>query len=426
MLRLLIWLIVCLLLCVAFRRSPTRLIAIAVGFRLAFPSVAGSVILGPNPPVHPATVFLAAATLVLLLRDGQSMLSEIGRSFGLHLLLAFLAAQALLVTGFLAPDSLSALVNTYISGLTLFFLVRAYTFGTPDATRKIMRFLVTVAAAEAIFAIVQVSTGSAILFVGERASFYWERGGPLVRAVGTLDSPIDLAMLCVIAIPMTVVFRNSLTRFAMPLLLLGGALASQSRVGTIMGAIALLYPILRARTTGGKKFLALIALPLAAWCIALLNRPLVDGFLYRLATDTNSGIARGRSLDVFLGEVWGREWHGGGFRSSYEIRSLGLSEASLENGFFMYAWDFGLLFAALLVASLAGVLMVGAARGAVRGTVVAGVIAMVMAASFSGIATQSAASWLLFLAVGLAAPHAAPAPRATVSMSAQRRANART
>lgn len=391
------WIALCLLVSFPLARRPSVLVITILAVWIAIPSVGGVDVLGS--PVHPAAWLTFAATLVVIARDGKLVLEVIARNPLIFTILAVVNVFSILLTQFGpgAGATFSYLV-TYGAGSLLFLLVRVGWIMNPQSSRNIALGVVWLSVISSGLALIQFWTGDVIFWGVSRLQFYWfnpER----FRPVGTLDSPLDLALLLVIALPLCAQIHRAFWRFAAAAAIIGGILATQSRSAVIFALLGAAYLVLKSDMRTGARIMSITTTIAAGIFILLVPNPLTVAVQNRFEASAESSQARSKALDIFVQAL---SQAGGGFGSSSWFRDMGLTATSLENGYLMFAFDFGVPLTLLLVLFLGGCAVAGWKRGNSAGTVTSAIFAAVFVAGYSGIGTRSAAAVLLFTAVALA------------------------
>lgn len=403
---LLIWIVASFVLCLVLAKRPHLVVLFAIATWIAVPSVGGVVFVGTTLTFHPGTWVLIIATLVLATRKGFPLMVGINRSLGTILVLVGFLVFAVVVTTFERSGyATTAFLNTFLSAVLAFALIRGVIATEPDAARKITIGVIVIAAAESVLSIAQFVTGDVLNFATQRAEFYWFRGDvSLVRTMGTLDSPLDLAMLLAVAIPLCAQIKRVPLRLVVSVLLATGAVLSQSRTGAVLAAAGLIYLVVRSGMKPGQRMLSAVVMGGVLGYFLYVPNQIAAGLWDRFEGSTLSTEAREQANAVFFESIWGHSLAGGGFTSNGAFKAEGVLQTSLENGFLMLAWDFGVPMFIVLAVTIIVAMYRGATGKALRGTVAASIVATVSAAGYSGIATQSAALVILFTVIALAAP----------------------
>lgn len=230
------------------------------------------------------------------------------------------------------------------------------------------------------------------------------------RALGTLDHPLALAGLLLVATALLgSVRRNTLVVGAAALFLVTIVL-TQSRSALALAVVAFLVVLLRRRLPFVAN-LGLALVSVATLAVVLVTNPeIASGLTLKLDDDNGSANARVVGLGAFLPIALTDPLVGAGEGSSFEVaRTLGLG-TSFENPVIMTALDWG------LVASLAFVLaqslvLVGVVRhrgDRVPGAALAAVVVSVYVLTYSSYALASGLGMFVWLLLGLAAPASGP------------------
>lgn len=393
---LLIWTVACVVVVCLFRGKPSTLAVISLLLYIGVPSVARSLLVGSGVSLHPSAIFVTIALAGIGLTRLKGVFDAILSHWSRVLLLIALAVHASLLT-VLGTGSTGQLVNSLLGPIFLLVIALVAIREEGRAAGLLMlKSLVLIAVAEACLGLIQVSVGRPLIYESQYARFYWFNPERFHRALGTLDSALDLAMLLVITVPLTKLVQHRLLRTAIVIILLGGVLATQSRLGTLLATVGAVYVAL---SDGSAKVRLAMVMGLLGSSVALLASPFGQGFITRVQNAQGSTARRSEALAYITENIFDRTLIGEGFNSSYALRSGSTLGSSLENGFAMYAFDFGWLPAAALLVFFLSIMVVDALRK--NWVHVIGMFAAItMVAGFSSIMTQSASGMLLMFIAG--------------------------
>lgn len=399
-----VWLGGFVVLALVLHRQPVALIAVALGLRVAIPSVAAVVMSGATTDgqLQPASYFLGIAFLITLATRPQMYVAEFGRRFWFWFVLFFAFAAAAIVSVFQGPPvSNLVLLDTLGFGIILCLMTRATIGESPAVGRRIALAVIWIAAAESVLGIMQWITGSTLVWVQYMSRYYWW-SPTATRVSGSVGAWLDLALLLAVAIPLTAVIRNLLLRLGTIALLLIALILSQSRAALVVAVICIIVQLFMSHMNVGARLFSIVAVAVGAWLITTSD--IVTGLVSRFSGQEISAEARTLALDFALNNIWSRPWYGSGFGSNGLTRDLGLI-SSFENGYLMYAWDIGVPFTLLLIGALFSPLLFGLVRGTVvTGTWLSLAAAVVLVGLYSGIQTPGPGSWIFLITVGLCVP----------------------
>lgn len=385
-----------------FRHRIVVLIGIALSLRVFIPSVAAVAVTGVSNEgqIQPASYFLMITFIVSLGTCGAAMAQEVKRHRWLYLIFASVFFSSLVVTGSLRPPvSTAVLIDTLGCGILLCLLVRtAITKDEKNGTRIAHVFL-ALAASQGAIAILQRATQSTIFWTDYMSSYYW--WSPTVtRATGTVGAWLDLAALLAIAIPLAATIRRVWLRLVVVALLVVGIVLAQGRTSLFVAAVCIVVLVFTSKMKMGARLLSVATVGAGTW--ALVSSEIFAEITERFQSDDLSTVARTQAADYALSHLLEQPWYGSGFQSSGLTRAFGLL-SSFENGYLMYFWDVGIPLSIALFLAMASPLFVSARRRLVAGSGTCLAAAMFLIASFSGFQTPGPMSWMVFLAVGLAA-----------------------
>jgi hypothetical protein len=287
----------------------------------------------------------------------------------------------------------SAFVNTIVSPISLFWLAaRIEAERRSSAFIRLRRCVLAVAGLELLLGVAQMLTREPIVWATERLSYWWYDPDDFTRAFGTLDSPLDMALLFVVAAALGATLRSTAGQ-AVCLFAGGlGVALTQSRAGLIcMGVMGIGMLLWNRRLSGRVGMLV----SLVALVVVLVWTGVAAGVMDRIENDGNSTARRMDAYSFLLSNAGEHLLMGGGFGSSFALRAEGLFRSSLENGFAMFAFDFGLVLgvAYLFMTVAVPFIRAGNCEPAVF---VGSLLAIVFCLGYSSFMTQGAAGTLLW------------------------------
>lgn len=260
------------------------------------------------------------------------------------------------------------------------------------------------AVVNSLVAFQQQVTGT-VWLIEDTYSFYWWWRGALPRPLGLMDSPVQLGMLLSVATAMLFYVRRTSLALLLALVFFGAALVAASRTSLVIQGAIFVVIVLGSRTRLDVKVLAVIAVGGALGY--LLRSAVADLALQRFSEEAGSGDLRRQAFDYFLGEVPELLLVGRGAASASGLRGAEL-RSSLENGWLIWIYEYGLVAVLLAVAVLGGLVVSGWARGGRRwaGPLLA-LVGVVQAAAFSSTGSSTACVAFLIVAVFVASFQAA-------------------
>ena len=418
LLRLVVWLVFCLVFVTTQSSRPTFVLASVVVLRLVLPSTSGSLLIGDwegNGALHPATVLLGAYCLFGMRGGSQAIAAEVGHRRGWYAGLAIVAfllvVEAVVGSG---PTSLLGLTNAVLAPILLCVAARVQERVSPGSLRRLALVFVGTMVVVAVLVVLQSVSHS---------DLPWGTG-PVTgqfRPRGTFDSALDLGFAASIAIPLTAFVRPVPARLVTAMLLLSAVVLSASRVPTVVAVVGFAWILVRTTRSFAAIVTAMVSCGAAV--LVVTRTTVLDGLVERLTGDDgSSSSARGAAAQYVLDHVWDHTLVGGGWGAAWALKGTVL-RTSLENSYAILAFDLGLVpVVALVVLQLVPALR-SRAPVAARIAVVAGIT---LGFCYSGFATMSAASTVLWLALALCTPaagvaRAAPDVRGVVDLAAAAR-----
>lgn len=398
LLRLAIWVVFCLVVVATQQTRPVVVLSAVVALRLLVPSTAGGLLLGNwegNAALHPATVLLVVYCVFGLRGQWSSVVAEVaprrGWYTGLVVVAFLLVVQAVVGSG---PASLLGLTNAVLAPMLLCFVARTSEQAVPGTLRRLAVAFLGVMLVVAAVVIVQVVLRSDLpwgLVSGQGTS-----GIAQFRPRGTLDSPLDLAFAAAVAIPLTSFIHRAPLRLVVALMLLSTVVLTASRAPTAVAVVGTVWVI--ARSTRSFAAVLTIVISGGAAVFMVLRTSLLSGLVERVTGDDgSSSSARGAAAQYIVEHIWDHTLIGGGWGAAWQLKGEVL-RTSLENSFAILAFDLGLVPVVVFVLVLLRPALDGSAPVGARLAVAAG---LALGFCYSGFATMSAASTVLWLALAL-------------------------
>ncbi|GAA4109679.1 hypothetical protein GCM10022215_04210 [Nocardioides fonticola] len=410
------WAAVSVIISALLLNRPQRLVMLVILLWAIVPGVAGHQLTGmvigtatPIPPVHPVTVLAAVALLLQVVFRGPTALSALSTKRGPIAAITLVVASAVGQTVYLgSPNGTALMLDQLAGGLFLYLLIVIASSTAPRLLLQAARLWVVLAASEGVLGLLVKSGALTQPFESDFQKTVWYSLGT-GRQSGTFDHPLALALFCAMAVPLLVFIRSSVIQLALLAGITSGVVVSQSRTGLLLLVLGVLYLAIASSQSIGRKFV--IAVGTLAGGVYVAGTSLFAETQGRFVQDSGSAAARGLARAAF-----GRHWEsffvfGDGSGSSYRFAAGERLPSSLENGWLMYAVDYGLLTTLLLFLALIGPALVSGKRNAPF--TISLLIGAFSVASYSSIATDTIAGPALFVAAALAAL----APRSSLGES---------
>ncbi len=415
--RLVLWVGACLVVALLLRRRPTVTICIAFALWTIVPGVATGEFTGRvsgSLSLHVGSWLILTAFLAALITDPVPMAEALTRRFPSFLAVLVVLAAAVLETkaGSAGHGVVLALDELAVPFLGYWVLLPAIA-ARPSDVFLLRNTVVALAAAEAVFAIVQYLTKGPLLYGADYATRYWYKPG-WTRWMGTTDHPLVLSMLIVAAIPLLTGLSRRWLQPPLLVVLLIAVVITQSRSGAVAAGLAAIFVVLASRTSGVRK-IAVISV-MAAAGILIATSSLSTGIVDRINNDTGSALARGSAWTYFADNWPGYLWSGGGITSNYQVAAEGGLDTSFESAFLMYAVDLGIVLAVTYFAAQLFMIL-RAAGPRLPGSRMAALLLLVLCQTFNSLEVTSLVGPLVWIAIALATqpdPSAEPGPATTV------------
>ena len=387
-------------------QRPWIPLALALTLVVLVPEAASTTVGGG---INPGNASLAAVAVVQVAARGRCYLDDLLASFPLTAaLLVWLACTIATAAAADGSAHLGFIVNGLVVPVSTFFLVRHAVDDDPLAGRRLCLWLVALVALECVIALAAWTGTVQQPWADELASRYGWWHQDFGRALGTLDSPLDLGTVVVIGTSLLAAVRRTWLSVTLAALFVTTTVAAQSRTALLVCLLALLAIAIERRVP--VVTLVGLALGLGAGCaaVAALLPGVADGLLSKFRDDGGSGQSRLLGLTEGVPAAFDHPVLGGGSGAAADVaRSLGLW-TSFENPFLILTLEWGLLGTLCQFGAMTAVLLLrGDGVPLVPGGRLAGTAALVTILSYSSIAFPSGSAILLWVALGLAVPASA-------------------
>lgn len=393
----LVWLLFSTIVVVLTQRRTSTLVIITVITYLSVPSVARGIFVGSSVPLHPGTILVVLGLFFVLITRTPSVGRAVAPIGTRVFFLLLLATHAAIVT-IAGTGVVGLLINIIVAPICLLILVQvAFQEEGRAAGSRIGRALLLMAVCQAVLAAVQVTLKRTVFYEDDFARFHWFSAERFSRGLGTLDSALDLSFLLVISIPLCLLLRNASLRLIAASVLTVGVFTTQSRMGVALSILALAFVIVKGQSVKAR-IVAGTGMTVALGFI--LSSSFGQNFLSRAQNASGSTSRRMEAFEFIVENVSNNALLGKGLNSSYGIRQSSILGSSLENGWAMYAYDFGWVAAGLYFVLLVSVVITGLCNRVWTMSLIA-VLALIMVSGYSSIMTQGASSVLTFLIAGL-------------------------
>lgn len=397
------WAVLCLVLALWLHRRPFALVLLAGAVWVLVPGIAAHHLtaLGGMPPLHPAAVLVLVAAPVLLVTRPRWTGRPLADRPEWAVLLVTLSALAVVigVAAGAGTDSTVAVVNQMVAPALLFLLLGAALLERPERAETVRTAVVVVATLESLLSLAQLAAGRSLVYESDFADLAIVRQGSQ-RWMGTFDHPLVLSLFLVVALLLLAGVRSTGVLAVVAPVLLGGMLASQSRVGLAFAAIAVCYLLVRGRAPLAARVSALVLLVTTSGVALWLGA--ADAFLERLRDDQGSSTARGLALQYFLDHAGEFVWFGRGLNSSFSVSEAAGLDTSFESAVLMYSVDLGMLVAFVYFGLMVWVALRPARRAAVIGVAPAAAAVVVIPQTFSALSGTTAAPFVVWFVLALA------------------------
>tara|TARA_R100000365_G_C2747378_1_gene77247 strand:- start:4974 stop:6302 length:1329 start_codon:yes stop_codon:yes gene_type:complete len=341
-----------------FKRTPGLAIYGFIATIVLFPGIArGSV----TPFLHPS-LFILIGLLIAQLGNKRAPRSQASITTRLLLSIATLISAYALIESFFGIQAVGWWVTTTLSYVLLpplaYLVLREAQSRGQVTTRGISILIALLVLFESALGMLQTALGEPVVWEMLFSSQWWWQF-PLTRAIGTMGHWIPYALFISAALPLLIYSRSKFLILSVVPVAMIAILLSQSRAGIILGVLGALFAVLGViATTGFRRSLPTV---LAIAIIAALAIPYlgsVEAISRFGAAGEASDLLRTTGLQWFIENSPTIAVYGdAGFT---DPRGNGALTSSLENGFLMFAVNWGVVPAvALFVLHLCGIVRTG-------------------------------------------------------------------
>ena len=384
------------------RRRTDRALVFVVALAVLIPSVARPPLMGPLALFAPQTLFLVIYVCIRAFVAKRGPRQRTSRMATLVAGVTSLLLTAAVISTLLGPGPryLPGIVDSLLAPLILFVLVIRDRDRAARWSETVRNGLLGIAVFESALALVQFATGRVLFYETARKEFWWYTSDQFNRATSTLDSPLDLAMLLCVALPLAVMARRSVIRIGSMFLLTAGIALTASRLALGLVAVAWLFALLGTKLSLGKK--ASIAVAAVVSLFVLLQTDLARTALDRLGGSTSSSAARESAVSYVLQNANDFLFLGYGYSRGGSLRDIGVLASSIENALLSFAYDYGAVPTVLWFAVMLLLALVAWQVAERRGLALALTLGLIMTAGYSSLSTRSAATSIFWALVILA------------------------
>lgn len=344
------WIAVCLVYCIAtVRRWPWLGVSTALGLWLLVPQVATPAIIQSS--YHPGAWMAACACLSLAFSGTRAagvstatFFQRWPRYIVLVVLSAVGTAAATYAVAHLRGFSLTIQLAIFPAVWAVAALLVMWR-GRMNAIRMGQAYLLFVSV-------------NCVMALGQRLN-----DGPLVweqyfatsptytlardRVFGLSDGPVALAMLCAVGAPLIIVIRRAPVRYLVAVLFVVTSVLTGGRAGAIGTIIGILYVIVSRRTSAVVRICEVLV---GAAAVAVIWTGSYSANLQsRIENDNGSARLKDEAWRYFLNHLSENVFLGQGAGASVQIKFTRILDSSIENGYFGYAYEYGLVICIFLI-----------------------------------------------------------------------------
>jgi hypothetical protein len=400
------WCVLSLVFGFSFRMRPVVLVQAALIVAVGVPEVASPVLTGVEfgsggvRGLLPLTVFVLASAFGAALGNPEGPTAiRLPPSTACIVPVVVIAAAVTTLDG-ANPGGLGQVVDEIVGPFVLLLLVLWAVRAEPASSGRIRNTVLVLGVGEAALGVLQNTTARPWIFEGyvERTDWYAFMTSDGYRSMGTFNHPLVFALFLLLCVAAALSVAKASHRYVLILLFGAAIIASGSRSAlAAAGALILLNLMVGANRTRGRSVMALV---LASLGVVLMG-PLGSGIAGRFTNDRGSSDARHAAADLFVSEIHSRIFSGRGIGSSYLDADFGGLRTSFESPLFILPLEIGLVWAALLFATMVVLILSG--LGGKRPTVYAMGALTVFADSltFSSWGVKGSVGYLVWFAIGL-------------------------
>ncbi|RJT80914.1 hypothetical protein D6T63_06845 [Arthrobacter cheniae] len=381
-------------------RRPLIGIAAALSLWAILPWVAVPAVLGAeysDTHFHPGTLIIAGQALVIILRVGPKSL-YVDRPAGKIVGLIGICLVYMAVVTALSGRGSTLLIDQLVAPYLLLLLIMRAIRQDENSVQILVKFVLLLASVQVLVVVLVFMDIVNQPFASMYTNYYWFEY-LADRQMGTLDHPLTLGTLLVVAVPLAFTLKSPMGQSVLTIWLLVGILLSQSRTALLLGAIAILWLVFSRPAGAWVKWLSLVVFGVLFYLLTASN--VGQGIVSRVIDDSGSTGARLQAIDVFLDNASGFLVLGLGPLASYEFAQLSGMTTSFESAILMFSIDYGIIATLVLFAAMS-ILACMSLDPLVK---IATIFVLVMSASYSSLSTESIAGPLAFTLLAIAAGH---------------------
>jgi hypothetical protein len=380
--------------------------------------------------IHPATFLILIGLAASILTSSRAIVaawkSSAESAWVVYALLLIFLGLVVLSQAFSEHPfrGLQYVLEQIIAPLAAFLTARCALYAGQNFRKQSLSLILSLAAAEAILALVQRAIQEWIPYEVFIRQQYWYKPGIEDRYGGTLDHSLVLGLLLCVAIWSLWYVPYASARLGLAALYLAGIGVTQSRTALLVGiagfvVILAVAPLPTSQTGQSasrmaplQRLLSIVVVAIAVvgtWSIVAEST-----VVQRVITDDGSTAGREVAYGVFFEHINEFLILGGGSASAKTFAAEHGSPLSFENPIMVYTADFGLVAALVYfgvqLAIAARAFSQAERRDGATFLALTAVVTIGVTQSFSSLATQSASAMLLWWVLALASVQGAREP----------------
>ena len=402
MAQLALWLLVCGVVSFWWRARVDLCVALVIVVWSLVPAVGGHHVIGiSNSGIafHPSSWLVLCIFAVQILLSPAKLAATLARHYLVILAVVVFALGAFATSRATGSGGTRLLLDQIVAPFLLWWLIVAFGSGRRRFAVVVRNAVLAAMAVQCLIALAQLALGRIIFYAADYEKLAWFKPETFDRWMGTTDSPLVLSLGVCIAAALAIGLRNSLLRFSLLGLYLVATVITQSRTGTGVVSVIIIYAIVRSRMALWARLLASVVVAVLGFYLA--GSAIFAGLAARFANDTGSANARVLAFRFVFDNAGDFLFTGQGLISSYGIaRNAGL-ETSLENSYLMYVIDTGFVLATLYFGCQLAIVCRYGLQRSMPGVTLAAVAATLLQHTFSAVAFANFSGTLIWTSLGL-------------------------
>lgn len=348
----LVWIFICVMLATLLKQKPHFVLLIIMACYAIFPSVAQQTRFF-SPAQYLTLVFTLSSAI-----NGtcltQIAMRRHARIFAVDLIACVWILVVAVTSGISMLSGIRSAFSIFLFPTVYFALSSEVLNGHLARLSVFVRGLFLLVSFQLALGWMQFQTGRALIWEENfEAQWWWGPNFIITQPVGTFGHWIPYSSFLAGSMFIVTLIRPSILRYIILAATAALLVLAASRTGLLILAIAAILLIIRelaSRRPSRWLLLLVAAVPLVISAMNLLSTPMAAILLRKLQNDKDSTTYRVLASDWFWQHLGNFLLSGSG--DAVDLRSSGVLNSSLENAFYNLSYDWGLVVAVMLLATM--------------------------------------------------------------------------